>query len=118
MQRLDHYCALRLTGAARRAQVKWRKGDEGAKAEEEERVVSIISSLLGSLGGSRRDRVAAKFVEAEFEKCDRLVELYTRYDARVRAEEVRANPTRVYVPMPSIILLPGSSAHIIIFVTF
>ena len=88
MQRLDHYCALRLTGAARRAQVKWRKGDEGAKAEEEERVVSIISSLLGSLGGSRRDRVAAKFVEAEFEKTDRLIELYTRYDARVRAEEV------------------------------
>lgn len=57
--------------------------------EEEERVVSIISSLLNCLArGSRRDRVCAKFVESEFEKCDHLMELYTRYDARVRAEEV------------------------------
>ena len=72
------------------AQVKWRKGEEGAEAAEEERVVSVIASLLSSITrGSRRERVCAKFVEAEFEKCDRLVELYTRYDARVRAEEVR-----------------------------
>ncbi len=27
--------------------------------------------------GSRRDRVAAKFVESEFEKIDRLMEIYT-----------------------------------------
>jgi beta-catenin-like protein 1 len=33
--------------------------------------------------------VAAKFVEAEFEKCDRLMELYFRYEARVAAEEAR-----------------------------
>lgn len=38
---------------------------------------------------SRHDRVAAKFVEAEFEKCDRLVELFFRYEARVAAEEAR-----------------------------
>lgn len=45
--------------------------------EIEERSVSIISSLLGSITkGSRRDRVAAKFVESEFEKCDRLLEVY------------------------------------------
>ena len=39
--------------------------------------------------GSRRDRVAAKFVENEFEKVDRLMELYGRYGARVTAEERR-----------------------------
>lgn len=38
---------------------------------------------------SRRDRVAAKFVENEFEKCDRLMELYLRYEGRVAAEEAR-----------------------------
>lgn len=38
---------------------------------------------------SRRDRVAAKFVEAEFEKCDRLMEVYLRYEGRVAAEEAR-----------------------------
>lgn len=38
---------------------------------------------------SRRDRVAAKFVENEFEKCDRLMELFFRYRGRVGAEERR-----------------------------
>ena len=46
----------------------------------EERSVSIIGNLLSGLPrGSRRDRVAAKFVEAEFEKCDRLFEVYFRW---------------------------------------
>lgn len=72
------------------AQVKRKKGEEVNEAEEEERCVSIISSLLSNLArGSRRDRTCAKFVENEFEKCDHIMELYTRYDARVRAEEVR-----------------------------
>ena len=39
--------------------------------------------------GSKRDRVAAKFVENEFEKVDRLMELYSRYSGRVAAEERR-----------------------------
>lgn len=70
-------------------QIKRRKGEEGHEGDEEERVVSIISSLLHNLArGSRRDRVCAKFVENEFEKCDHIMELYTRYDGRVRAEEV------------------------------
>lgn len=38
---------------------------------------------------AKRDRVAAKFVEAEFEKCDRLLEVYFRYAARVSAGEQR-----------------------------
>ncbi|BDA41413.1 beta-catenin-like protein 1 [Coccomyxa sp. Obi] len=73
-----------------KSKVKRRKGEDSHEAEEEERVVSIISSLLNNLArGSRRDRVCAKFVENEFEKCDHIMELYTRYDGRVRAEEER-----------------------------
>lgn len=35
--------------------------------------------LGGILRGSRRDRLLCKFVENEYEKIDRLMELYTRY---------------------------------------
>ena len=65
--------------------------DEGTEDEEEACCVSIICNLLlGLQRGSRRDRVAAKFVENEFEKCDRLLEIFTRRSARVAAAEVRA----------------------------
>jgi hypothetical protein len=48
------------------------------KAQVEERCVSIISNLFYGLAakGERRQRLAAKFVEAEFEKCDRLLEVF------------------------------------------
>ena len=50
------------------------------ETEVEERSISIVFNLLQNQGpkGGRRERVAAKFVEAEFEKCDRLMELYFR----------------------------------------
>ncbi|EFN51521.1 hypothetical protein CHLNCDRAFT_27908, partial [Chlorella variabilis] len=67
-----------------------KKKDESGTSEEEERTISIISSLLQNIAKqTRRDRVAAKFVENEFEKCDRLMEIYFRYEARVIAEEAR-----------------------------
>ncbi|PRW61313.1 beta-catenin 1 [Chlorella sorokiniana] len=70
--------------------LKVKRKDESAAGEEEERTVSIIASLLNQCTKqSRRDRVAAKFVEAEFEKCDRLMEIYDRYEGRVAAEEAR-----------------------------
>ncbi len=49
----------------------------------EERCVSLISSCLTHLTskGSRRERVGAKFVEAEFEKVDRLMEVFFRCGA-------------------------------------
>lgn len=63
-------------------------GEEGEEQEEEEHCVSLITNLLlGLQRGSRRDRVAAKFVENEFEKCDRLMEIYLRLVDRVREEE-------------------------------
>lgn len=72
------------------AQIKRKKGEESTEQEEEEHTVSVISNLFQGLSrGSRRDRVAAKFVENEFEKCDRLMELYNRYLTKVVAEQVR-----------------------------
>lgn len=71
-------------------QMKHKKGEENTEQEEEEHTVSVISNLFQGLSrGSRRDRVAAKFVENEFEKCDRLIELYNRYLTKVIAEQVR-----------------------------
>ncbi|CAI5958149.1 unnamed protein product [Closterium sp. NIES-65] len=58
--------------------------------EIDERVISLIASLLSGLSkGSRRDRVLSKFVEGEYEKIDHLLELYMKYWERVRAEERR-----------------------------
>ena len=81
---------LAAVAAATRVQVK-KKDEHGATArEEEERTVSVMSSLLAYIARqSKRDRVAAKFVEAEFEKCDRLMEVYFRCEGRVAAEEAR-----------------------------
>ncbi len=71
-------------------QMKHKKGEENTEQEEEEHTVSVISNLFQGLSrGSRRDRVAAKFVENEFEKCDRLMELYNRYLTKLVAEQVR-----------------------------
>ncbi len=71
-------------------QMRHKKGEENTEQEEEEHTVSVISNLFQGLSrGSRRDRVAAKFVENEFEKCDRLMELYNRYLTKVVAEQVR-----------------------------
>eukprot|EP00899_Mesostigma_viride_P004213 jgi/Mesvir1/13793/Mv15956-RA.2 len=54
--------------------------------EEEGRALSIIASLGDGLDKpSLRERFASKFVEAEHEKCDRLMELYDKYAAKVRA---------------------------------
>ncbi|KAF5737722.1 beta-catenin-like protein 1 [Tripterygium wilfordii] len=65
---------------------------ERYQEELEEHVVSLISSLFGGiLRGSRRERLFSKFVENECEKIDRLMELYTRYSDRVKAETQRLN---------------------------
>ena len=69
--------------------MKHRKGEDNTEQEEEEHTISVISNLFQGLSrGSRRDRVAAKFVENEFEKCDRLMELYNRYKVKVVSEQV------------------------------
>lgn len=65
---------------------------KSSKEELEERLISLIASLFGGiLRGSRRERLLSKFVESECEKIDRLMELYTRYSDRVKAEIERLN---------------------------
>nr|XP_043608435.1 beta-catenin-like protein 1 [Erigeron canadensis] len=61
-----------------------------SKEELEERLISLVASLFGGvLRGSRRERLLSKFVENEFEKIDRLMELYMRYANRVKEESER-----------------------------
>lgn len=63
-----------------------------SKEELEERLISLIASLFGGvLRGSRRERLLSKFVENEYEKIDRLMELYMRYSNRVKEESERLN---------------------------
>ncbi|GAQ81024.1 beta-catenin-like protein 1 [Klebsormidium nitens] len=58
--------------------------------EIDERAVSLIASLLGNVTrGSLRDRILSKFVEREYEKVDRLMELFIKYQGRVEEEEGR-----------------------------
>ena len=69
------------------AAAKARRGAE-APDEEEGRAVSILASMMQLLPrGPARDRVAAKFVEEEYGKMDRLIELWFKYAGRVSAAE-------------------------------
>ncbi|KAJ0462638.1 putative beta-catenin-like protein [Helianthus annuus] len=66
------------------------KNKKRSKEELEERLISLVASLFGGvLKGSRRERLLSKFVENEFEKIDRLMELYMRYSNRVKEESER-----------------------------
>lgn len=72
---------------------QYRKNKKERYQEDlEERIISLIASLFDGISrGSRRDRLLSKFVENEYEKIDRLVELYVRYADRVKAEMERLN---------------------------
>lgn len=62
--------------------------DASVVAEEEERCMSLVCNLLSDVTSeTRRARVAAKFAENEFEKCDRLMEIYSLYEQRVKEGE-------------------------------
>ena len=70
-----------------------------SEQEYEEHVCSIIASLFRNVQGPFRDRIISKFVENDYEKVDRLMELHFKYKRRVTLvdEEVRRerrlNPT-------------------------
>ena len=69
-------------GAARREEVP--------EEEEEDRVASLVANLFAGLSpGSRWDRLAAKFVENEHEKVDRLIELFVKNRERIARAERR-----------------------------
>ena len=90
------FAAFMGRGLSRRA-----RREEGG-AEFTERVVAALAGLLTGLPrGPERDRVYAKFREAELEKVDRLIELWGRYfDALERqdpAEAVGDDPEDAYI---------------------
>lgn len=51
--------------------------------EFEEHVCSIIASMLRNTKGSQKQRLQSKFVENDFEKVDRLMELHLKYLEKV-----------------------------------
>ena len=90
------FAAFMGRGLSRRA-----RREEGG-AEFSERVVAVLAGLLAGLPrGPERDRVYAKFREAELEKVDRLVELWGRYfDALERQDPAEAagdDPEDAYI---------------------
>jgi len=69
----------------------WRKklGDEGV-LEQQIRSTSVVYSLFKNVTSERlRDRLCAKFVEQDFVKCDRLIELWVEFANRVSSEQAR-----------------------------
>ena len=57
--------------------------------DHEEHAVSIIASMLHNLRGSQRQRLLAKFVENDFAKIERLIELHFKYYDRVQQVDDR-----------------------------
>jgi beta-catenin-like protein 1 len=67
-----------------------KKRDDTVMAEEEERCMSLVCNLVSDVTtDARRARVAAKFFENEFEKCDRLMEIYSLFEDRVQERETQ-----------------------------
>lgn len=61
-----------------------------AVLEQEIRAASVVCSLFKNIENvDRRDRLCAKFVEQDFAKCDRLVELWVEFAKRVSVEQAR-----------------------------
>lgn len=75
------------------------KKASASEQEHEEHVISIIASLFRNVQGPFRDRVISKFLENDYEKVDRLMELHFKYKRRVALvdedvrRERRLNPT-------------------------
>ncbi|CAF0938658.1 unnamed protein product [Adineta steineri] len=64
---------------------KGNKRSGETRAENEERVISCIASLIRNCTSSNRQRVLNKFTENDHEKVDRLMELHFDYFQRVQA---------------------------------
>lgn len=88
-ERFVDVLGLKTLFAAFMGKIPVNKRNQGEKYKEEleERIISLTASLFDGLSrGSRKDRLLSKFVENEFEKVDRLMELYIRYADQVKAE--------------------------------
>eukprot|EP01018_Ginkgo_biloba_P030882 Gb_25207 [translate_table: standard] len=97
-ERFVDVLGLKTVFAAFMGKIPVNKKSQGERYQEEleERIVSLVASLFDGLSrGSRRDRLLSKFIENEFEKIDRLMELYMRYLSRVKAETERMDQVQL-----------------------
>jgi beta-catenin-like protein 1 len=79
-----------------------RKAGE-TRSDNEENIISIITSLLQNCTGTHKERIIQKFIENDHEKVDRLVEIYFKYlekvhvlDAKLAKEQVSNNKLFTY----------------------
>jgi len=65
--------------------------------EATEHVIGILASLLRFLpaGSAARIRTLAKFVEKEYEKCNRLIELWQEYTSRLKTVDTGIDQERM-----------------------
>lgn len=63
------------------------KPSKSSTRENEEHAISCIASLLQAVDIPRHARIIGKFMENQFEKCDRLAELHVTYARMARDEE-------------------------------
>ena len=63
---------------------------KGVSVEQhEEHVVAVVASLLKNCKGSQKQRILSKFIEADHEKVERLMELHFKYMDRLTFTEER-----------------------------
>ncbi len=62
--------------------------------EHEEHVIAIVASLMKNCRGGQKQRLVAKFTEADHEKVDRIMELHFKYLDKVQAADRRADDER------------------------
>lgn len=63
--------------------IKINRKKKGTDYNNEEHIVSIIASLLKNCTSTSKQRVIQKFTENDYEKVDRLLELYFKYSEEV-----------------------------------
>ncbi|KAJ3037352.1 hypothetical protein HDV00_001777 [Rhizophlyctis rosea] len=75
---------------------QFRKEYKGySEAEEDEHVISILSSLLRNLTNPlHRARLVSKFLENDCEKVDRLIEMHSQYSSRLSAVDAEIEERR------------------------
>jgi len=62
--------------------------------DHEEHIVSIIANMLQNLKGGNKARILTKFAENDYEKLERLMDLYIKYLNRVKAIETELERNR------------------------
>lgn len=71
-----------------------RKAGE-TRSDNEENIISIITSLLQNCTGTHKERILQKFIENDNEKVDRLIEIYFKYLEKVQILDAKLEKKHV-----------------------